>query len=88
MVVFWSVELGLVDEWVCFCANSEDIEVRDGEDSEVCHMGFGVCSGWEVFDESDDFLLGADEWLDVGFAGSAVPHMDMLPMRWGYAWVK
>ena len=35
MVVFWSVELGLVDEGVCFCANSEDVEVGDGEDSEV-----------------------------------------------------
>ena len=32
-------------------------------------MGFGVCSGWEVFDESDCFLLDADEWLNVGFAG-------------------
>ena len=47
-----------------------------------------MCSGREVFDESDDFLLDADEWLDVGFVGSAVPQMEMLPMRWGYACVK
>ena len=53
VIVFWSVQLFLgVDEWVHFYTHSED--------AEFFHDGFGVCSGWYVLDESDDFLLCFD----------------------------
>ena len=38
VVVFWSVVLVCcVDERVCFCANSEDVEVCHVEDVEFLH---------------------------------------------------
>ena len=48
-------------EGVCFCCYSERVEVDDVEDSEFCHEWFCVCSGWHVFDKSDDLLLCSDE---------------------------
>ena len=70
MVVFWAVELLFgVDEWVHFCAYSEDVEVGDVEDMELGHDGLGVTAGWCIADEADYFLLCFDEWLKVGFAG-------------------
>jgi hypothetical protein len=52
---------------VHFCTHSEDIEVGDVEDLELCHDGFGVAAGWYSADKADDSLLGFDEWLEVGF---------------------
>ena len=66
VVVLWSVEwFGEVDEGMCFCRYSECVEVGDVEDAELCHEGLCVCSGWHVFDESDDLLLCSDEGLYV-----------------------
>ena len=50
-----------------FKADSECVEVVEVENFEFCHDWFGVCSWWVVFEEPHDFLLGFDEWLDVGF---------------------
>ena len=64
VVVFWSVVLVCgVDEWVHFCADSEDAEICHVEDVEFLHQWSGVCSRWEVHYDSDDLLLCSDEWL-------------------------
>jgi hypothetical protein len=69
VVVFWSVWLFFwVDERVYFGAESEGVEVVDVEDVELQHDGGGVCSGREVDEEPDDFLMDCVEWLEVGFA--------------------
>ena len=54
-----------VNEWMHFCTGSKGVEVRDVEYVELCHDWSGVCSWWCVFDESDDFLLGSDEGLQI-----------------------
>lgn len=69
MVVFWSVELcWRMYEGVHFCACSVDVEVCYVEYFEFCHDWLGVRSWGEVFYESEDFLLGSDEWLNVCFS--------------------
>ena len=86
MVVFWSVGLAIgVDEWVHFCACSKCVEVGDFKDFEFCHEGSGVCSGWFVCDDADDFLLGSDKWLDVRFlCVSCAPDGDISDEVWVY----
>ena len=64
VVVFWSVVLVCdVDEWMHFCADSEDVEICHVEDVELLHEWFGVCLRWLVHYDSDDLLLCSDEWL-------------------------
>ena len=65
VVVFGSVGgfWGGVDKGMEFGADSEGIEVRDVEDFEFVHQWGGVCSWWEVFENSDYFLLDFDKGL-------------------------
>ena len=55
------------------------------ENLDFCHERLGVCSRWLVFDDSNDFLLGSDEWLDVCFliVGCA-PDGDVSDEVWVY----
>lgn len=67
VVVLWAVYwLGWVYVGVHFSASSECVEVWDWEEAEVLHDGFGVGSGREVLDESDEFLLRSDQGLEAG----------------------
>src|SRR6266849_178117 len=68
-----------------FCTGSKDIQVGNVEDVEFCHDWLGVCSWWCVFDESDDFLLGSDEGLQVAaFFVVRSPYRDSIDQMWVY----
>ena len=87
VVVLWSVELAvLVDERMHFRTYSESVEAVDVQDIELFHEWSGVCSKGNVFDESYDLFLDSDWWMYC-FLVSDVPHMEMQPMRCGYACV-
>ena len=66
MVMLWPVEWsGEMDEGMCFYCYSMYVEICYVEDAEFCHEWSCMCSGWHVFDESDDLLLCSDEGLYV-----------------------
>ena len=50
---------------VHFCTYSEDVEVSEVDNVEFCHDRFRMCARWEVFGDSEDFLLCSDERLHV-----------------------
>ena len=69
--VFWSFVVDVwfrVDMWVHLGACAEDVEVGEVEDFVSDHEWICVCSWALIRDESDDFLLCSDEWLDVCFS--------------------
>lgn len=67
-VVFWSDDVIFrVNEGVHLDANPADVEAVDVENLELGHEGVCVCSRVPVCNQSDDLLVGSDEWLDVRF---------------------
>ena len=61
VVVFWAVYWFLrVDVGVHCCAYCQCVDVWEAEELQFVHYWSGRCSGWDIFDQSDESFLHSD----------------------------